>query len=123
MKAAPSRARAEVSRRPAAALRVDRARLARASSDARMDNGWLIFHCQETAPRAADRNFKSSEGVAMRRRLNAFFAIYVNSPSVSMVNFSCCVGSVPKGRALGVTRRVTPQPMRAAVRMEAGAHA
>jgi hypothetical protein len=57
----------------------------------------------------------------MRRRLNAF-AISVNSPSMSMVNFCCCVCSAQTG-ARGVTRRVTPQPMRAAVRMEAGDHA
>ena len=56
------------------------------------------------------------------RLLNGFFAISVNSPSMSMVNFCCCVGSVPK--AVGsVTRRVTPQPMRAAVWMKAGDHA
>ena len=29
----------------------------------------------------------------MRPRLNALFAISVNSPSMSMVNFSCCVCS------------------------------
>src|ERR1700691_3205116 len=62
-------------------------------------------------------------GVAMRTRLNAFFAISVNSPSLSMVNFPCCVCSAPKPCEPGVTRRVTPQPMRAAVRTEAGAHA
>src|SRR5665647_1336664 len=119
MKAAPSRTKARVSGRLAMALCVDRVRLARALGDARMDNGWLIFHGHEAAPPAADGSFKSGEGVAMRRRLNAFFAISVNSPSMSMVNFSCCVGSVPEVRAHGVTRRVTPQPMRAAVRMEA----
>jgi hypothetical protein len=57
-----------------------------------------------------------------RTRLNAFFAISVNSPSLSMVNFSCCVCSARKPCARGVTRRVTPQPTRAALRMEAGAH-
>ena len=56
-------------------------------------------------------------------RLNAFFAISVNSLSMSMVNCSCCVCSVPDPGACSVARRVTPQPMRAAVRMEAGAHA
>jgi hypothetical protein len=58
--------------------------------------------------------------------LNGLFAISVNSPSMSMVNFSCCVGSkLPPvfGLVRGVTRRVTPQPMRTAVRMEAGDHA
>ena len=56
------------------------------------------------------------------RHLNGFFAISVNSPSMSMVNFCCCVGSMPKA-VRSVTRRVTPQPMRAAVWMEAGDHA
>jgi hypothetical protein len=54
--------------------------------------------------------------------LNAFFAISVNSPSLSMVNVSCCVCSALVSGARGVRRRVTPQPMRAAVRM-AGADA
>ena len=77
-------------------------------------NGLLIF------PEA--RDFHACGDVVMHRRLNGFFAISVNSPSMSMVNFSCCVGAAPFS-ARGVTRRVTPQPMRAAVRMEAGAHA
>jgi hypothetical protein len=51
---------------------------------------------------------------AKARLLNGFFAISVNSPSMSMVNFCCCVGSAPKA-VRSVTRRVTPQPMRAAV--------
>ncbi len=50
--------------------------------------------------------------------LNAFFANSVNSPSMSMVNFSCCVCL-----ALDVTREVTAQPTRSAVRMESGVHA
>src|SRR5215469_3257305 len=58
-----------------------------------------------------------------QRRLNGFFAFWVNSPSMSMVNFSCCVCSTPRLPAPGVTRRVTPQPSVAAVRMEAGDHA
>ena len=58
----------------------------------------------------------------MRIRLNAFFAISVNSPSMSMVNFSC-VCAAPVTGAFGVTRRVAAQPTRAAVRMEAGTHA
>jgi hypothetical protein len=58
----------------------------------------------------------------MRIRLNAFFAISVNSPSMSMVNFSC-VCAAPVTGAFGVTRRVAAQPIRAAVRMEAGTHA
>jgi hypothetical protein len=56
------------------------------------------------------------------RLLNGFFAISANSPSMSMVNFCCCVGSTPKA-VRSVTRRVTPQPMRAAVWMKAGDHA
>src|ERR1700739_1981226 len=55
--------------------------------------------------------------------LNAFFAISVNSPSMSMVNFSCCVCSAPSSSESGVPRRVAPQPTRMAVRTEAGAHA
>ena len=51
-------------------------------------------------------------------RLNAFFANSVNSPSLSMVNFSCCVRILPD-----VTREVTAQPTRSAVRMETGVHA
>ena len=51
-------------------------------------------------------------------RLNAFFANSVNSPSLSMVNFSCCVRILPD-----VTREVTAQPTRSAVRMESGIHA
>jgi hypothetical protein len=43
------------------------------------------------------------------RLLNGFFAISVNSPSMSMVNFCCCVGLAPKA-VRSVTRRVTPQP-------------
>jgi SAM-dependent methyltransferase len=54
--------------------------------------------------------------------LNGLFPISVNSPSMSMVNVSCCVGSAPDA-ASRVTEKVTPQPMRAAVRMEAGDHA
>jgi hypothetical protein len=56
------------------------------------------------------------------RLLNGFFAISVNSPSMSIVNFCCCVGSAPKV-VRSVARRVPPQPMRAAVWMEAGDHA
>jgi hypothetical protein len=55
--------------------------------------------------------------------LNAFFAISVNSRPMSMVNFSCGVCSALNSCARGVTRRATPQPMRAAVRMKAGADA
>ena len=68
------------------------------------------------------RGAKADKGGPNGQDLNALFAISVNSPSMSMVNFSCCVGAVPDV-ARGVTRRVTPQPMRATVRMEAGDHA
>jgi hypothetical protein len=50
--------------------------------------------------------------------LNAFFANSVNSLPMSMVNFSCCVCCAPN-----VTREVTAQPTRSAVRMESGLHA
>jgi len=50
--------------------------------------------------------------------LNGFFANSVNSPSKSMVNFCCCVRSLPD-----VTREVAAQPKRSAVRMETGVHA
>src|SRR6188474_2169797 len=62
-------------------------------------------------------------GDAMRPRLNALFANSGNSLSESMVNFSCCVCSALFFGARGVTRRVTPQPTRPAVRMEAGVNA
>jgi hypothetical protein len=51
------------------------------------------------------------------------FAISVNSPSMSMVNIPCCVFPALKSGARGVTRRVTPQPMRVIVLMEAGVDA
>ena len=51
-------------------------------------------------------------------RLNAFFANSINSSSMSIVNFSCCVCF-----ALDVTRGVAAQPMRSTVRMETGVHA
>jgi hypothetical protein len=85
---------------------------------------WLIFHCDDRRHDAAKKpGFAYRRSAAMSGRLNAFFAISVNSPPLSMVNFSCCVGSALKPSACGVTRRVAPQPMRAAVRMEAGADA
>jgi hypothetical protein len=60
----------------------------------------------------------SAKGFAVAGRLNAFFANSVNSPSMSMVNFSCCVCSLAD-----VTREVAAQPMRSAVRTETGIHA
>src|SRR4029079_16031647 len=62
-------------------------------------------------------------GDAMSPRLNALFAISGNNPLVSMVNFPSCVCSAFRFSASGVTPRVTPQPMRAAVRMKAGVDA
>jgi hypothetical protein len=145
-----SKAKAGVSHRLAAHLRAEPFRLAdenptatRALGRSQTNNEWLIFHSRDVArepgssgnswtmmDRALEgaverknRGFGHGGGVAMGARLNAFFAISVNSPSVRMVNFSCCVCSALKPGAFGVTRRVAPQPMRAAVRMEAGAHA
>src|SRR5258708_2768540 len=88
---------------------------------------WLFTRSHEPCARGGvapeNPDFEHGGGVAMRRRLNAFFAISVNSPSMRMVNFSRCVGSAPRSRARSVSRRVNPQPTPAAVRMEAGAHA
>src|SRR5258708_35210682 len=70
-----------------------------------------------------DRGVPASDGGTGGQGLNAFFAISVNSPSMRMVNFPCCVGSALIPGARGATRRVTPQPMVAVVRMEAGADA
>jgi hypothetical protein len=122
--------------RQATHLRADRFGAGRAVDQAQIDNGRLIFCCHDVtgsaltlanhaleAARRQNSCFGQGEGATTRRRLNAFFAISVNSPSMSMVNFLCCVCSAPKACARGVTRRVTPQPMRAAVRMEAGADA
>jgi hypothetical protein len=64
-----------------------------------------------------------ADGGAIAARLNAFFAIPVNSPSMGMVNFSCCVCAARKPRAPGVIQSVAPPPRRAAVRMEVGADA
>ncbi|MEI9922622.1 MAG: hypothetical protein WDN50_02680 [Bradyrhizobium sp.] len=72
--------------------------------------------------KAVSSTFECIERAAMPGHLNAFFAISVNSPSMSMVNFSCCVGSAQESCARRVTRRVTPQPTGAALRMEAEAH-
>jgi hypothetical protein len=65
-------------------------------------------------------NRKAAGGISRSRRygLNPFFANSVNSPSLSMVNFSCCVCSAPD-----VTREVTAQPTRSAARTESGVHA
>jgi hypothetical protein len=106
----------------------------RAPRQAQTANERLIFEsrdaadgmnpCDRSAARmnqtfeAANPGFRPDEGVATHRRLNAFFAISVNSPSMSMVNFSCCVCSLSD-----VTREVAAQPTRSAVRMETWVHA
>jgi hypothetical protein len=64
------------------------------------------------------RRVTRCERNAIAGRLNGFFANSVNSPPKSMVNFCCCVRSLPD-----VTREVTAQPMRSAVRMEIRVHA
>jgi hypothetical protein len=64
-----------------------------------------------TTKRSAGRRATAAAG-----RLNAFFANSVNSPSMSVVNFSCC--SAPN-----VIRKATAQPTHSAFRMEAGVHA
>jgi hypothetical protein len=113
-----SEAYAKASRQVAMHLHVD----LRAVDEARTNNGWLIFRGHNATVRPTFCGCSSARlyPAAMRPRLNALFAISVNSPSMSMVNFSCCVCSARFSGARGVTRRLTPQPMRAAVRMEAG---
>src|ERR1700761_7468806 len=75
---------------------------------------------------AARRLKKSSSQHGIRAAeyapLNAFFAISANSPSMSMVNFSCCVRTAPAACASRVTRGMTAQLIRAAGRTKAGAH-
>src|SRR6185295_5455611 len=66
--------------------------------------------------------FEHGGGIAMRRRLNAFFAFGVNTPSMSMVNFPSPTGSAWQPAANGVLRRVTPHPAPAPASKEAGAH-
>src|SRR3984885_4587487 len=110
-------AQATVSHRLATALRVGRF-LVGHGFETLTPNGRLISHRLAAGFPPANRAFQRRESVAVCSRLNAFFAISVNSPSMSMVNFSCCVGSAQKPYVRGVTRRVTPQPMRAALRME-----
>ncbi|HET7888000.1 MAG TPA: hypothetical protein VFL62_17390, partial [Bradyrhizobium sp.] len=67
---------------------------------------------------AARRDFDRDRRRVLRYDLNCLFANSVNSPSKSMVNFCCCVRPLPD-----VTRELTAQPMRSAVRMEIGVHA
>jgi hypothetical protein len=60
----------------------------------------------------------------MRPSLNALFAFSVNSSSIRMVNFSCCVEfALTTTSARSVTRIVTPRPTHAALHMEAGVNA
>src|SRR5215211_9077293 len=84
---------------------------------------WLFARsaraCSRGGVAAEHSGLDHGGGDAMRPRLNALFANWGNSLSESMVNFSCCVCSAVFFHAGGVTRRVTPQPMRTAVRMEA----
>jgi hypothetical protein len=76
------------------------------------------------APEADNESLTVESRIARAERaasagcLNGFFANSVNSPPTSMVNFSCCVRSLPD-----VTREVAAQPMRSAVRMDTGVHA
>src|SRR5436190_22308421 len=88
---------------------------------------WLRAGPAEPRPRGGgppkNPGFDHGGGDAMRPRLNALFAISVNSPSMSMVNFPCCVFPALMSGARRVRRRVTPQPMCAAVLMEAGVDA
>jgi len=143
MNATRSDAKARVSHRLAMRSRVGSDAGDRAFDQAPLVNGSLIFDHRDLAEGPApcgylstianhdiempsgqkNPDFRLGESVAIGGRLNAFFAISVNSPAVSMVNFSCCVCSAPNRCARGVARTVTPQPMRAAVRMEAGVHA
>jgi hypothetical protein len=138
MQAMRSEAKATAGHRPAASLRAgfasgptpipnktlisDARRLA---AKRRPDGGStaLADHATETGHSLKKSGPRHGASVAMYAPLNAFFAISANSPSMSMVNFSCCVCSAPKSCALGVTRGMTAQPMRVAVRTEAGAHA
>jgi hypothetical protein len=110
----------QVSHRLATHPRAESASMSRSGFATPSHRERLIFHCRDAVN---NRGSRHRGDVASYGRLNAFFSISVNSPSLGMVNFSCCVGSALKPGVRGVTRRVTPQPMRAAVRMEAGADA
>src|SRR5450631_4614294 len=123
MNVTPPTAKARARHRRAAQLGVAGFRIGGVFDGAQINNGGLIFRGFEPAWNAKNPGFEDGGGLVMCGRLNTFFAISVNSPSMSMVNFSCCVCSAPNTGARGVARRVTPQPMRAAVRMEAGADA
>jgi SAM-dependent methyltransferase len=131
MPAMVSRARATAGHRPAASLRADSAsricgsrHAAHASHPAPTLNETLnpdrAVRMGHSSKKSRFRHGRYAVGHAA---LNGFFAISANSPSMSMVNFSCCVRSALLPSASGVIRRVAPQPTRMAVRMEAGANA
>jgi hypothetical protein len=115
MQAMRTEARAIAGHLPAAALRAESA-----APVTPILNEALISHAVHGRKKSASRHRGS---VPNDDALNAFFVISANSPSMSMVNFSCCVCPAPKSSASGVTRRVAPQPIGVAVRTEAGAHA
>jgi hypothetical protein len=119
MKAMPINANATAGRWPVAALR---AGFASPIINDTLISGFraLAVETEHSAEKSAARH---GTGVAAHDYLNAFFAISANSPSMSMVNFSCCVCSAPTSCAPGVTRGMTAQPMRVAGRTKAGAHA
>src|SRR3954454_18401475 len=52
--------------------------------------------------------FEHGGGTAMRRRLNAFFAFGVNTPSMRMVNFPSPARCAWQPVENGVLRRLTP---------------
>jgi hypothetical protein len=59
----------------------------------------------------------------MRRRLNAFFAISVNSPSMGIVNFYCCVCTALNPVRARRGPKNSPSADACGGVMEAGAHA
>src|ERR1700704_758793 len=67
--------------------------------------------------------FEHGGGVAMRWRLNAFFAFAVNTPSMSMVNFPCLAASASEPAANGMLGREPPPPAGAREGIKAGADA
>ena len=105
-----------LSRHPAEALTIMHARSP--SQDERSPGGLAARGNEPLIPWGPQRHRDASKS---GMRLNALFAISVNSPSMSMVNFPCCVDWAPISRVRGVKRRVTPQP--AVVGMKAGDYA
>src|SRR5437763_10018507 len=89
---------------------------------------WLLAGAAHSRPcssnSAENPGFDHGGGDAMRPPLNALFAISVNSPSMSMVNFPCCVfPRVEVRRAWRKAKSNPPQPTCVAVVMEAGVDA